>query len=62
MKDMTIADKGGQDTVDIVPGKVKEVTEETVHSATHFLIAYATPEGMTSMSCGQFLATCSLYY
>jgi hypothetical protein len=65
--------KGGQDTLDAHPGNVTEVTQKTVHSAvdarpgnvhsaTDFLIAYATPEGITSMSCGQLLATCSLCY
>ena len=42
MKDMTVADNGEHDTLDAVPGKV---TGKTVHSATHFFIAYATPEG-----------------
>ena len=65
--------KGGQDTLDAHPGNVTEVTQKTVHSAvdarpgnvhsaTDFLIAYATPEGITSMSCCQLLATCNLYY
>jgi hypothetical protein len=58
----TLDEKGGQDTVDARPGNVTEVTEKTVHSATDFLIAYATPEGITSMSCCQLLATCNLYY
>jgi len=63
MKDMTLADGGGgQDTLDAVPVTVTEVTEKTVHSAADFLIAYATPEGITSMSCHQLLATCSLCY
>ena len=59
MKDTTRTDKGGQDTLDAVPSKV---TEKTVHSAADFLKAYATPEGMTSMSCCQLLATCNLCY
>ena len=59
MKDMTVADNGEHDMLDAVPGKV---TGKTVHSATHFFIAYATPEGITSMSCHQLLATCSLWY
>ena len=62
MKDMTVADQDGQDTLDAVPTKVTEVTEKTVHSATHWLIACATPEGITSMSCCQLLATCSICY
>lgn len=44
MKDMTLIDKGGQDTLDAVPDKVTEVIQKTVHSAADFLIAYATPE------------------
>ena len=62
MKKVTLAEKGGQDTVDARPGNVTKVPEKTVHSATDFLIAYATPEGMTSMSCCQLLATCILCY
>ena len=53
---------GGQDTLDARPGNATEETEKTVHSATDFLIAYATPEGITSISCCQLLATCNLCY
>ena len=45
IKKMTLAEKGGQDTVDARPGNVTKVPEKTVHSATDFLIAHATPEG-----------------
>ena len=45
MKDTTRTDKGGEDTLDAVPFKVTEITEQTVHSAADFLIVYATPEG-----------------
>ena len=62
MKDTTRTDKGGEDTLDAVPFKVTEITEQTVHSAADFLIVYATPEGITSMSCCQLLATCNLCY
>ena len=62
MKDMTLTDKGGQDTLDAVPSKETEVTKKTVHSAADFLIAYATPEGITSMNCRLLLATCNLCY
>ena len=63
MKDTTRTDKGGQDTLDAVPSKVTKITEKTtVHSAADFLTAYATPEGITSMSCCQLLATCNLCY
>ena len=62
MNDMTLADGEGQDTLDAVPSTETEVTKKTVHSAADFLIANATPEGITSMSCGQLLATCNLCY
>ena len=62
MKDMTVTDTGGEDTTDAVPDKVTKVTGKKDHSASDFLIAYATPEGINSMSCRHLLATCNLCY